>query len=83
MCPYHIGYEPRKNMTSTPKLIRLRNYLRMGYPITNRDSIEMFNYFRLSDGIFKLKKPPHNMKIETVMKYENGVQYAVYKLKKR
>ena len=62
----------------TTKINKVKNWLLSGKAISQRDAIEYFDYYRLSDAIYKLKK--RGMDIETKIIHENGIQYARYKL---
>lgn len=44
--------------------------------ITPREAIMLYDYWRLSDCIFKLKRKGHNIITELI--HENGVTYAKY-----
>jgi hypothetical protein len=47
--------------------------------ISPREAIEKYNYYRLADGIMKLKR--RGMDIESEMIYLKNSRYALYKFK--
>ena len=60
------------------KIGKVRAFLEDGNTITSWQSIEMFKYTRLSDGIYRLVND-YGLPIESKMVYEdNGVKYAKY-----
>jgi hypothetical protein len=66
------------------KLQLVKNWLLSGKPITHRTSSRMFGYDRLSDGIWKLRRPPYSLNIATIIKqgedrFLNKVQYGEYR----
>ena len=62
------------------KLDKVRDHLNKGFSINGRDAYIVWGYYRLSDGIHKLRK--EGMKIETISCVKNGNQFAKYKLEK-
>jgi len=65
-------------MSTFKKIEKVRLHLLEHGSITAWDSIKLYNYTRLSDAIYKLKK--RGMQIETIMHYKNGESFAEYKL---
>lgn len=60
------------------KIGKVRAFLEEGNTITSWQSIEMFKYTRLSDGIYRLVNY-YGLPIESKMVYEDdGVKYAKY-----
>ena len=71
-------------MKTGTKLYKLRVWLERGNTVTQRDAIQKWDYYRLSDGIFTLRTK-YGMNISTKL-YPNpsgdGGQYGLYKLEK-
>lgn len=61
------------------KIKKVKKHLQEHGSITSWEAIKRYNYTRLSDGIYKLRK---TMNIKTVMHYKNGTSYAEYVLVK-
>lgn len=60
------------------KIGKVRAFLEEGNTITSWQSIEMFEYTRLADGIYRLIND-YGLPIESKMVYEDdGVKYAKY-----
>ena len=38
------------------KILQLREWLEAGQPVTQKIAIERWNYYRLSDGIYRLRR---------------------------
>lgn len=62
------------------KIQKVKKHLERYGSITSWEAIKNYNYTRLSDGIYKLRK---TMNIETVMHYKKGTSYAEYILIER
>jgi hypothetical protein len=61
---------------------RIKEYLEKGHSLTSRDSVNLFNCYRLSAVIYVLKHD-YGMNIETKMiKGKDGVTFGRYKLVK-
>ena len=58
------------------KISKVKKHLLAGRSITARDSVDLYNYFRLADGIFKLRAG--GMDIKTVMIEGIDCKYASY-----
>ncbi len=59
------------------------NYLKAGNPITQKEAINIFDAYRLSDIIYKLKKDGHRFITEDVQftnKYGGKGSFARYRL---
>lgn len=70
-------------MTTETKIKMLKDWILEGKPITQREAIEKWNYYRLSAGIFRLRNE-HRIPIRTtnVANYNNDGFHAVYQLVK-
>lgn len=67
-------------MEGKTKIALLREHLKRGDSITGITAITLFNYYRLSDGIYKLRHKM-GMNIDTEMVTTmNGSTYARYSL---
>lgn len=55
---------------------KVLNHLMEHKSITPREAITLYDYWRLSDCIFKLKRKGHDIRTELV--HENGITYAKY-----
>lgn len=65
-------------MNKPTKISKVLVYLQAGYTITQREAIQFFDYYRLSDGIYKLRKRGWN--IITEMVTEGDATFARYRL---
>lgn len=59
------------------KIQKLRKHIAQGKSITARQSAAWWGYYRLADGIWKLRK---EMNIKTIPRQGKDGQYAEYKL---
>jgi hypothetical protein len=59
---------------------KLRAWLEAGRPITPQQALRLWGCFRLASYIHRLKS--EKMAIETKIVFENGVQFARYRLTK-
>lgn len=64
------------------KIEQLKQHLLRGRKITNRESVERFNYFRLSDGVHKLRKAPYFLPIRKDWASSKTARWAVYSIEK-
>lgn len=60
------------------KLQKVLAYLKTGQELTVAQSVDMFGYYRLSDGILKLKRRGFN--ITTELRTGKDTRYGVYRL---
>jgi len=68
-------------MKTETKIQKVKAHLLTGRAITMLQSISWFDYYRLADGIYRLKN--RGMDIETEMVVTlGGSRYARYRLKK-
>lgn len=65
-------------MNKPTKISKVLTYMQAGYSITQREAIDFFSYYRLSDAVYKLKKRGH--KISTEMVTEGDATFAKYRL---
>lgn len=71
-------------MKKGTKLYKLREWLEKGNTVSNKVSIERWNYYRLSDGIYVLRHK-HGMNIhrrDVPNPSGDGGQYGIYWLEK-
>lgn len=61
------------------KINKIKSHLLSGKPITGLEAIDKYGYYRLSDGILKLRK--QGLDIITIMVDGKGTRYAKYALK--
>jgi hypothetical protein len=58
------------------KIEKLRKHLISGKAITGIGAMKLFSYYRLADGVHKLRKRGYDIK--TVMVESKGVTHALY-----
>lgn len=66
-------------MTTETKIKMLKDWILEGKPITQREAIEKWNYYRLSAGIFRLRNE-FNIPIKTTIGHNPDSAYAIYQL---
>lgn len=66
-------------MTTETKINKLREWLLSGKPITQREAIEKWNYYRLAAGIGRLRHE-FNLPIKTTIGHNPDSTYAIYQL---
>jgi len=63
------------------KINLLLHWLKAGHSISNKESVDQWNYYRLADGIFVLRGRGHNIKTDMVS-IGKEVTFARYQMKK-
>ena len=66
----------RKALTKKQKVL---NHLKSGRTISGLEALNLYGYYRLSDGIFKLREEGHDIRTFR-MPTPDGSTYAKYKL---
>ncbi len=62
-----------------PKINLLLHWLKAGYSISNKESVDLWNYYRLADGIFVLRMRGYDIKT-TRVSVGRYVSFARYNL---
>ena len=62
-------------------MTKIERHLLDGYSLTGLDAIKMYGVYRLSSVINRLRA--RGMKIETVMREDNGKQFGEYRIAKQ
>ena len=68
-------------MNRQTKINLLLHWLKAGHSISNKESVEQWNYYRLADGIFKLRGRGFNIST-TMVSIGTDVTFARYQIKK-
>lgn len=68
---------------SNTHIEQIKKHLLSGNEITKLDALRKFGCMNTGDVIFKLRKSPYNLPIETEMKKKGKKRYAIYRLAKK
>lgn len=71
-----------REMKHVSKINKVLNLLLKGHTISQQEAIAFFSYYRLSDGIYRLKKRGYDIKT-TMIYLPNNERYARYELRRR